>query len=209
MSYAVYTGQGMVSGDVYGDRFEADATLPMPFSAGEAREEIAAADHGAGEPVEPRVRVGRAGQRSTCRHWSSGARPRKTRPSCGLRRCSTRASSTPSTSAASVASEDQLRRPDAVPPGIEKYLQLPPSVTERDAATHRRGDHGSNRAVRQGAGDRGVAAGAAVRDKGPYTAIRPGLGRLHAVRRPDRLRRLAGDVDGRDAAHRRRSRPAS
>ena len=33
MSYAVYTGQGMVSGDVYGDRFEADAPLPIPFGA--------------------------------------------------------------------------------------------------------------------------------------------------------------------------------
>ena len=40
MCYAVYTGQGMVSGDVYGDRFEADAPLPMPFGATEAREEI-------------------------------------------------------------------------------------------------------------------------------------------------------------------------
>ena len=40
MSYAVYTGQGMVSGDVYGDRFEANATLPIPFGAVEAREEI-------------------------------------------------------------------------------------------------------------------------------------------------------------------------
>src|SRR5581483_815854 len=38
MSYAVYTGQGMVSGDVYGDRFEENATLPIPFGAVEARE---------------------------------------------------------------------------------------------------------------------------------------------------------------------------
>ena len=89
-------------------------------------------------------------------------------------------------------------RPNPVPEGIEKYLQLPPTVPERVRQRARRHRLRPD-AVRQGAGDRGDAALAAVRDEGPDAARRPRLGRLHPVRRPDRLRRLAGDLDGGDA----------
>jgi hypothetical protein len=131
MSYAVYTGQGMVSGDVYGDRFEADAPLPVPFGANEAREEITqtitvlanqsnlvfASDF----PV--RVDI------PTLVEW------RETQDDPAVVRLATmlrRGQQYTVTSSASVASEDQLRQAgDQYPAGIEKYLQLPPSVTDR------------------------------------------------------------------------------
>ena len=131
MSYAVYTGQGMVSGDVFGDRFEADAALPVPFGAAEAREEI-----------EQRVTV-LANQSNlvfssdfpvkvdvpTLVEW------RETQEDPAVVRLATmlrKGQQYTVTSAASVASEDQLRQAgEQYPKGIEKYLQLPPTVPER------------------------------------------------------------------------------
>jgi hypothetical protein len=131
MSYAVYTGQGMVSGDVYGDRFEADAPLPIPFGATEAREEI-----------EQRITV-LANQSNlvfasdfpvkvdvpTLIEW------RETQEDPAVVRLATmlrKGQQYTVWSAASVASEDQLRKAgDQYPKGMEKYLQLPPNVPER------------------------------------------------------------------------------
>ena len=131
MSYAVYTGQGMVSGDVYGDRFEADAPLPIPFGATEAREEM-----------EQRITV-LANQSNlvfasdapikvdvpTLIEW------RETQEDPAVVRLATmlrKGQQYTVTSAASVASEDQLRQAGTQhPKGIEKYLQLPPTVPER------------------------------------------------------------------------------
>ena len=131
MSYAVYTGQGMVSGDVYGDRFEADAPLPIPFGATEAREEM-----------EQRITV-LANQSNlvfasdapvkvdvpTLIEW------RETQEDPAVVRLATmlrKGQQYTVTSAASVASEDQLRQAGTqYPKGIEKYLQLPPNVPER------------------------------------------------------------------------------
>jgi transglutaminase-like putative cysteine protease len=131
MSYAVYTGQGMVSGDVYGDRFEADVPLPIPFGATEAREEI-----------EQRITV-LANQSNlvfasdapikvdipTLIEW------RETQEDPAVVRLATmlrKGQQYTVTSAASVASEDQLRQAGTeYPPGVEKYLQLPPTVPDR------------------------------------------------------------------------------
>jgi len=131
MSYAVYTGQGMVSGDVYGDRFEADVPLPIPFGATEAREEM-----------EQRITV-LANQSNlvfasdapikvdvpTLIEW------RETQEDPAVVRLATmlrKGQQYTVTSVASVASEDQLRQAGTqYPKGIEKYLQLPPTVPDR------------------------------------------------------------------------------
>jgi hypothetical protein len=131
MSYAVYTGQGMVSGDVYGDRFEADSPLPLPFGAVEAREEISqhitvlanqsnlvfASD----APIKVDV--------PTLVEWREAQDdPAVVRLATMLRK----GQEYTVISAASVASEDQLRQAgDQYPKGMEKYLQLPPTVPER------------------------------------------------------------------------------
>ncbi|MGE3913493.1 MAG: transglutaminaseTgpA domain-containing protein, partial [Chloroflexota bacterium] len=131
MSYAVYTGQGMVSGDVYGDRFEADVQLPVPFGAVEAREEL-----------QQRITV-LANQSNlvfasdfplkvdvpTLIEW------RETQEDPAVVRLATmlrRGQQYTVTSAASVATEDQLRQAGGqYPAGVEKYLQLPPTVPDR------------------------------------------------------------------------------
>ncbi|MCC7371736.1 MAG: transglutaminase domain-containing protein [Chloroflexi bacterium] len=131
MSYAVYTGQGMVSGDVYGDRFEGDQPLPAPFGATEAREEITqritvlanqsnlvfASDY----PVKVDV--------PTLVEWRENQDdPAVVRLASMLRK----GQQYTVTSSASVASEDQMRQAgEQYPKGVEKYLQLPPSVPDR------------------------------------------------------------------------------
>jgi transglutaminase-like putative cysteine protease len=131
MSYAVYTGQGMVSGDVYGDRFEAGAPLPIPFGAVEAREEM-----------EQRITV-LANQSNlvfssdtpikvdlpTLIEWRETPEdPAVVRMANMLQK----GQQYTVISATSVASEDQLRQAgDNYPAGVEKYLQLPPTVPER------------------------------------------------------------------------------
>lgn len=131
MTYGVYTGQGMVSGDVYGDRFEANAPLPVPFGATEAREEI-----------EQRITV-LANQSNlvfssdfpvrvdvpTLIEWRETQEdPAVVRMAAMLRK----GQQYTVVSAASVASEDQLRQAgDAYPKGVEKYLQLPDTIPER------------------------------------------------------------------------------
>jgi len=131
MTYAVYTGQGMVSGDVYGDRFEANVQLPVPFGATEAREEI-----------EQRITV-LANQSNlvfssdfpvrvdvpTLIEWRETQEdPAVVRMASMLRK----GQQYTVVSAASVASEDQLRQAgDAYPQGLERYLQLPPNIPDR------------------------------------------------------------------------------
>ena len=127
MSYAVYTGQGMVSGDVYGDRFEANAPLTDPVRRRRGPRGDRAADHRPGEPVESGLRVRQPDPRRPADARRVARRRRKTRPWSGWRRCCARARSTPSSRRSPYASEDQLRQAGTqYPPGIEKYLQLPP-----------------------------------------------------------------------------------
>ena len=131
MSYAVYSGQGMVSGDVYGDRFEADAQLPIPFGAAEAREELVqritvlANQSNLVFASDAPVKV----DLPTLIEW------RETQDDPAVVRLATmlrKGQQYTVTSVASVASEDQLRQAGTqYPPGIEKYLQLPPNVPER------------------------------------------------------------------------------
>ena len=131
MSYAVYTGQGMVSGDVYGDRFEADTPLPIPFGAVEAREEIAqkitvlANQSNLVFSSDAPIRV----DVPTLVEWrESQEDPAVVRLATMLRK----GQEYTVTSAVSVASEDQLRQAgDQYPQGVGKYLQLPPTVPER------------------------------------------------------------------------------
>lgn len=131
MSYAVYTGQGMVSGDVFGDRFEADVPLPVPFGATEAREEIQqritvlANQSNLVFASDTPVRV----DLPTLIEW------RETQEDPAVVRLATmlrKGQQYTVTSLTSVASESQLRQAgDQYPPGIEKYLQLPPDVPDR------------------------------------------------------------------------------
>jgi hypothetical protein len=131
MSYAVYTGQGMVSGDVYGDRFEADTPLPLPFGAVEAREEITqhitvlANQSNLVFASDSPIRV----DVPTLIEWRESQQdPAVVRLATMLRK----GQEYNVISAASVASEDQLRQAgDQYPQGMEKYLQLPPTVPER------------------------------------------------------------------------------
>lgn len=131
MSYAVYTGQGMVSGDVYGDRFEANVPLPLPFGAVEGREEL-----------EQRITV-LANQSNLVFSSDSPIRVdtpttiewRGTQEDPAVVRLANmlhKGQQYTVISATSVASEDQLRQAGgAYPAGVEKYLQLPPTVPER------------------------------------------------------------------------------
>jgi len=131
MSYAVYTGQGMVSGDVYGDRFEENATLPIPFGATEAREElqqrvtVLANQSNLVFSSDAPVRV----DLPTLVEW------RQTQEDPAVVRLATmlhKGQQYTVTAAASVASEDQLRQAGTdYPAGIDKYLQLPPTVPDR------------------------------------------------------------------------------
>jgi transglutaminase-like putative cysteine protease len=131
MSYAVYTGQGMVSGDVYGDRFEADVALPIPFAAGEAREEmtqkitVLANQSNLVFASDSPIKV----DLPTLVEW------RQTQDDPAVVRLATmlhKGQQYTVTSFASVASEDQLRKAGTeYPPGVEKYLQLPPTITDR------------------------------------------------------------------------------
>jgi transglutaminase-like putative cysteine protease len=131
MSYAVYTGQGMVSGDVYGDRFEANANLPIPFQAVEAREElqqrvtVLANQSNLVFSSDTPIRV----DLPTLVEWRGTQEdPAVVRLAAMLHK----GQQYTVTSAASVASESQLRSAGAdYPAGIEKYLQLPASVTDR------------------------------------------------------------------------------
>jgi transglutaminase-like putative cysteine protease len=131
MSYAVYTGQGMVSGDVYGDRFDENATLPIPFGAVEAREEleqritVLANQSNLVFASDAPVRV----DLPTLVEW------RQTQDDPAVVRLAAmlhKGQQYTVISAASVASEDELRKAGTdYPPGTEKYLQLPPTVPER------------------------------------------------------------------------------
>jgi len=131
MSYAVYTGQGMVSGDVYGDRFDENATLPIPFGAVEAREElqqritVLANQSNLVFASDAPVRV----DLPTLVEW------RGTQEDPAVVRLATmlhKGQQYTVISAASVASETQLRGAGTdYPPGMEKYLQLPPTVPDR------------------------------------------------------------------------------
>jgi transglutaminase-like putative cysteine protease len=120
-----------VSGDVYGDRFEENATLPIPFGAVEAREEL-----------EQKVTV-LANQSNLVFASDSPVRVdlptlvewRQTQEDPAVVRLATmlhKGQEYTVVSAASVASEDQLRQAGTdYPAGIDKYLQLPPSVPDR------------------------------------------------------------------------------
>jgi transglutaminase-like putative cysteine protease len=131
MSYAVYTGQGMVSGDVYGDRFEANSPLPLPFGAVEAREEmeqhvtVLANQSNLVFSSDSPIRV----DVPTLIEWrGSQEDPAVVRLATMLRK----GQEYTVISAVSNASEDQLRQAGAeYPPGVEKYLQLPDTVPER------------------------------------------------------------------------------
>ncbi|MDP8921963.1 MAG: DUF3488 and transglutaminase-like domain-containing protein [Chloroflexota bacterium] len=131
MTYATYTGQGMVAGDVHGDRFEADQSLPLPFEAGEAREELVqtitvlAPQSNLVFAADAPVRV----SVPTLVEWrDQQADPAVVR----LAQMLQRGQQYTVVSLTSVASEAQLRAAGSdYPPGIEKYLQLPDTLPDR------------------------------------------------------------------------------
>lgn len=130
-SYLTYTGQGMVAGDVYGDRFEADQPLPLPFVAGEAREEmeqiitVLAPQSNLVFSADAPVRV----SVPTLVEW----REQQEDPSVvRLAQMLRKGQQYTVVSFASVASETQLRAAgDDLPAGVQKYLQLPNTLPDR------------------------------------------------------------------------------
>jgi transglutaminase-like putative cysteine protease len=130
-TYDTYTGQGMVSGEVYGDRVEADQPIPIPFGAGEAREEmeqtitVLAPQSNLVFAADAPIRV----SVPTLFEW------RQTQDDPAALRLTTmirRGQQYTVVSAASVATEPQLRAAGVeYPSGIERYLQLPPNLPQR------------------------------------------------------------------------------
>jgi transglutaminase-like putative cysteine protease len=130
-TYEVYTGQGIASGEVFGDRVEADTPLPIPFGAREAREEFAqrvtilapqsnlvfAADF----PVLVSV--------PTLFEWRGDFNDPSALRLTNLIR---RGQQYSVLSLVSVATEQQLRDAGTdYPAGMERYLALPPTLPER------------------------------------------------------------------------------
>jgi transglutaminase-like putative cysteine protease len=130
-TYETYTGQGVVSGDVYGDRFEADQPIPLPFGAGEAREEmeqrvtILAPQSNLVFAADAPVRV----SVPTLFEWRQNQDdPAALRLTSMIRR----GQQYTVVSAASIATEAQLRSAgEDYPAGVERYLQLPPALPDR------------------------------------------------------------------------------
>ncbi len=130
-TYELYTGQGILSGEVYGDRFEPDQPIPVPFDAAEAREEmeqtitILAPQSNLVFAADAPVRV----SVPTLFEWRNGPEdPAALRLTTMIRR----GQQYTVFSMASVATEIQLRAAGSeYPPGIGRYLQLPPSLPDR------------------------------------------------------------------------------
>ena len=130
-TYELYTGHGIASGEVYGDRVEADQPIPLPFGATQAREEmeqtitILAPQSNLVFAADAPVRV----SVPTLFEW------RATQDDPAALRLTTmirRGQQYTVVSWASVATEIQLRSAGTeYPPGIERYLQLPPELPDR------------------------------------------------------------------------------
>ncbi|MBA2446465.1 MAG: transglutaminase domain-containing protein [Chloroflexi bacterium] len=130
-TYEVYTGQGMVAGDINSERIEADQPIPLPFGAGEAREEmeqtvtILAPQSNLVFAAEAPVRV----DVPTLFEWrGTQDDPANLRLTNLIRR----GQQYTVVSATSLATEVQLRTAGIeYPPGVERYLQLPDTLPGR------------------------------------------------------------------------------
>ena len=130
-TYEQYTGQGMVSGDLGGDRIEADQPIPLPFGAGEAREEMEQLV----TVLAPQSNLVFAGDTPvrvsvpTLFEWRGGP---DDLANLRLTTMIRRGQQYTVVSAASVANEAQLRSAGAqYPAGVERYLQLPAALPAR------------------------------------------------------------------------------
>ncbi|MFN8521992.1 MAG: transglutaminaseTgpA domain-containing protein [Chloroflexota bacterium] len=130
-TYDVYTGQGIASGQVYGDRFEAGQPIPVPFGAGEAREEmeqtitVLAPQSNLVFAADAPIRV----SVPTLFEWRD---EQFDLAALRLTQLIRRGQQYSVLSAASIATEQQLSGAGTdYPAGIERYLQLPESVPPR------------------------------------------------------------------------------
>ena len=130
-TYDQYTGQGIVNGGATSERVEADQSIALAFGAGEAREEmeqtitVLAAQSNLVFAADAPIRV----SVPTLLEWrGSTDDPAALRLTTLLRK----GQQYTVVSAASVATEAQLRGAGvAYPPGLERYLQLPPELPAR------------------------------------------------------------------------------
>ena len=130
-TYELYTGQGILTGELYGDRLEADQPIPVPFGAGEGREEmeqvitVLAPQSNLVFSADAPVRV----SVPTLFEWREGQEdPAALRLTTMLRK----GQQYTVVSAVSNANEAQLRAAGReYPPTIARYLQLPPELPRR------------------------------------------------------------------------------
>ncbi len=130
-TYEVYTGQGVVTGELYSERLEGDQSVPIPFGAVEQREEleqsvtVLASQSNLVFAADTPVRV----SIPTLFEWRQGQDDLAALRLTGMLR---KGQQYTVTSAVSIASEAELRGAgEGYPPTIQRYLQLPPELPQR------------------------------------------------------------------------------